>query len=421
MLESFFLKPQTVDRIMGCWLGQNIELYAAMLIETGYSARSLLRRVPILVQFADFTDAVQIHNLEQAESVIERFVDHWLSTHNVGASAILRQRERSLARCTVRHFYSLIVWKSDYQKRKAPLLDPFLAEAPGFFTYLREERGLRPETLYQYRHHLRRFAVYLDRIGCADLRALSLPIVTGFITTTAQEINYSVMVGLASSVRVFLRYLRREGVLHRDISQLVEIPQRYRLADIPRSISWEAVQKVLDQPDRRTIVGRRDYAILLLMATYGLRAREIAALTLDDIDWKRDRLHVRERKADHTTAYPLAPVIGEAIVDYLKNGRHDVSSRILFWRRLAPRMALTHHAVASIATKYLRKAGIVVRRPGSHTLRHSCVQRLVDSGFPLKTIGDYVGHRSASSTMIYGKVQVDSLREVALGDGEDLR
>ncbi len=298
---------------------------------------------------------------------------------------------------------------------------PFLAEAPGFFTYLREERGLRPETLYQYRHHLRRFAVYLDRIGCADLRALSLPIVTGFITTTAQEINYSVMVGLASSVRVFLRYLRREGVLHRDISQLVEIPQRYRLADIPRSISWEAVQKVLDQPDRRTIVGRRDYAILLLMATYGLRAREIAALTLDDIDWKRNRLHVRERKADHTTAYPLAPVIGEAIVDYLKNGRHDVSSRILFWRRLAPRMALTHHAVASIATKYLRKAGIVVRRPGSHTLRHSCVQRLVDSGFPLKTIGDYVGHRSASSTMIYGKVQVDSLREVALGDGEDLR
>ncbi|MEE3502786.1 tyrosine-type recombinase/integrase [Acidiphilium acidophilum] len=178
---------------------------------------------------------------------------------------------------------------------------------------------------------------------------------------------------------------------------------------------------MLDQPDRRTIVGRRDFAMLLLMVTYGLRAREIAALTLDDIDWKRDRLHVRERKADHTTAYPLAPAIGEAIVDYLKNGRPDVSSRVLFWRHLAPRTALTHSAVASSATKYLHKAGITVRRPGSHTLRHSCVQRLVDSGFPLKTIGDYVGHRSASSTMIYAKVQVDALREVALGDGEDLR
>jgi site-specific recombinase XerD len=250
---------------------------------------------------------------------------------------------------------------------------------------------------------------------------LSLPIVTGFITTTAQDVNYSVMVGLASSLRVFLRYLRREGLLDRDISKLVEIPQRYRLADIPRSISWEATQKVLEQPDRRTVVGRRDFAMLLLMATYGLRAREVAAMTLDDIDWKRDRLHVRERKADHTTAYPLAPAVGEAIIDYLKNGRPDVSSRVLFWRHLAPRTTLTHHAVASTATKYLRKADIAVRRPGSHTLRHACVQRLVDSGFPLKTIGDYVGHRSASSTMIYAKVQVDALREVALGDGEDLR
>jgi integrase/recombinase XerD len=230
-----------------------------------------------------------------------------------------------------------------------------------------------------------------------------------------------VMVGLASSLRIFLRYLRREGLLDRDISKLVEIPQRYRLADIPRSISWEAVQKVLDQPDRRTVVGRRDFAVLLLMATYGLRAREIATLTLDDIDWKRDRLHVRERKADHTTAYPLAPAIGEAIIDYLKNGRPDVSSRVLFWRHLAPRIPLTHHAVASIATQCLRKAAITVPRPGSHTLRHACVQRLVDSGFPLKTIGDYVGHRSASSTMIYAKVQVDTLREVALGDGEDLQ
>ncbi len=421
MLERFFLKPRTIDRIMGSWLGKDIELYASTLFETGYSARSILRRVPILVQFADFTDTRRIHDLSLAESLIDSFVDHWLSSHCIGAQPGLRQRERSLARCTVRHFYSLIVWKSDYQKRKAPAADPFVVEAPGFFSYLREERGLRPETLYQYRHHLRRFAVYLGHVGCADLRLLSLPVVTGFITTTAQEVNYSVMVGLASSLRVFLQYLRREGLLERDISKLVEIPQRYRLADIPRSISWEAVQKVLDQPDRRTIVGRRDFAMLLLMVTYGLRAREIAALTLDDIDWKRDRLHVRERKADHTTAYPLAPAIGEAIVDYLKNGRPDVSSRVLFWRHLAPRTALTHSAVASSATKYLHKAGITVRRPGSHTLRHSCVQRLVDSGFPLKTIGDYVGHRSASSTMIYAKVQVDALREVALGDGEDLR
>jgi integrase/recombinase XerD len=178
---------------------------------------------------------------------------------------------------------------------------------------------------------------------------------------------------------------------------------------------------MLDQVDRRTFVGRRDYAMLLLMVTYGLRAREVALLTLDDLDWKRDRLHVRERKADHNTTYPLAPAVGEAIVDYLKNGRPDVQSRPLFWRHLAPRLPLTQAAVSAMASKYLHKAGIPVSRPGSHTLRHACVQRLVDNGFPLKTIGNYVGHRSPSSTMIYAKVQVGALREVALSDGEDLQ
>ena len=161
--------------------------------------------------------------------------------------------------------------------------------------------------------------------------------------------------------------------------------------------------------------------MLLLMVTYGLRAREVAALTLDDVDWKRDRLHVRERKADHTTAYPLAPVVGDAILDYLKNGRPSVGSRELFWRHQAPKAPLSYVAVSACAANYLHKAGLQVNRPGSHTLRHACVQRLVDEGFPLKTIGDYVGHRSASSTMIYAKVQVDKLREVALGDGEDLQ
>lgn len=420
MLERFFT-PQTIDRIAERWLGESIELYVQKMSEEGYSDRHMSRRVPLLVQFADFTDDRQIQTLEQAEPVIEAFLEHWMTSHCVGRSMAVRRTCRAQARCAIRHFFSLIVWKSDYRKARAGLPDPFATETPGFFAYLREERGLQAGSIEHYQHYLRRFAEYLDHIGCTDLRTLSLPITTGFIVTMAQQFGYRTMIGLASSIRVFLRYLKREGRLDRDLSKLVEIPQQYRLADIPRSISWAAVQKVLDQPDRRSAVGRRDFAILLLLVTYGLRAREIAALTLDDIDWKRDRLHVRERKADHSTVYPLAPAIGEAILDYLKNGRPEVSSRVVFWRQYAPRSPLTHSAVSIIASKHLAKSAVSVSRPGSHTLRHSCVQRLVDSGFPLKTIGDYVGHRAASSTMIYAKVQVDALREVALGDGEDLR
>jgi site-specific recombinase XerD len=219
---------------------------------------------------------------------------------------------------------------------------------------------------------------------------------------------------------VFLRYLHRQGLLARDLSGTVEAPPVYRLATIPRSITWDEVRRMLDTVDQRTVVGRRDYAMLLLLVTYGLRAREVAALTLDNVDWRHDRLRVPERKTGHSTAYPLSPLVGQAILEYLKAGRPTTSSRRIFFRTLAPCEPITHSAVSCRAAHYLRQAGIVVPRPGSHTLRHTCVQRLVDAGWPLKPIGDYVGHRSPSSTEIYSKVAVETLRDVACGDEEEV-
>jgi site-specific recombinase XerD len=159
---------------------------------------------------------------------------------------------------------------------------------------------------------------------------------------------------------------------------------------------------------------------LLFLVTYGLRAHEVAKLTLEDIDWKRERFQVPERKAGHATAYPLAGVVAEALIHYLKRGRPETEDRHLFFRVVAPRSPITPATVSSSVAFYLQKAGIQVRKGGSHTLRHTCVQHLVDAEFPLKTIGDYVGHRSPESTRIYTKVAIEALREVAMGDGEAL-
>jgi len=224
----------------------------------------------------------------------------------------------------------------------------------------------------------------------------------------------------AGVLRVFLRYLHREGLTATDLSDAVGWPQVYRKSTIPRSISWDAVNQVLAGVDRRTRAGRRDYAILLLLVTYGLRAREVAALTLDDIDWKRDRLSVPERKAGHSTAFPLSPIVGEALLDYLRDGRPETSDRHVFFRAVAPHQPIGPAAVASRARHFLLQAGISVPRPGSHTLRHSAVQRLVDANLDLKTIGDFIGHRSPRSTEVYAKVDIEALRQVALGDGEDV-
>lgn len=420
MLEQYFVKPETIDRIRASWIAEPIEQYVSWLAEHGYAPRNVFRRVPVLVRFGAFAAGCGARHVEDLPGHVDAFVDEWLRTHGGQPRQAARRKVAHFARGVVEQMLRVALPALVLASHRAHLSDPFIQEAPGFFGYLREERGLREASIQQYRHFLRGFEVYLHRIGCHMLGGLSPPVLSAFVTERAGTFGRSTMIGLCCTLRVFLRYLRRENVIGRDLARSVEPPQVYRLAELPRSISWDEVRRMLEGVDRRTPVGRRDYAILLLLITYGLRAREIASLTLDDVDWKHERLHVRERKADHAAVYPLSPLVGEAIVAYLKGGRPQTEHRCLFFRHLAPHVPLTHAAVSGRASRYLHKAGISVRRAGSHTLRHTCVQRLVDSGFPLKTIGDYVGHRSASSTEIYAKVAVETLRDIALGDGEAL-
>jgi integrase/recombinase XerD len=420
MLERYFVKPVTVDRIRASWIGGPIERYVGWLSEQGYASRNVFRRVPILVQFGAFAAARGARRLDELPGHVDAFVAKWLQTHGGRSSPAARRKIASNARGPIEQMLRVALPDLPAANHRPHLSDPFIGEAPGFFAYLREERGLREASIDHYCHFLRSFETYLAHIGCHTLGALSAPVLGAFITERSGTFGRSAMIGLCSSLRVFLRYLRRESVITGNLARSIELPQVYRLAELPRSIGWDEVRRMLEVVDRRTPVGRRDYAILLLLITYGLRAREVACLTLDDIDWKRERLHVRERKADHVAVYPLSPVVGDAIVEYLKQGRPQSEARQLFFRHLAPHLPLTHAAVSGRASHYLHKAGVSVRRAGSHTLRHSCVQRLVDAGFPLKTIGDYVGHRSAASTEIYAKVAVETLRDVALGNGEAL-
>jgi site-specific recombinase XerD len=272
----------------------------------------------------------------------------------------------------------------------------------------------------QYRFHLDRFEAYLARTG-VPLPQISPTVLSAFVAErSGAGLAKTTVRDCCGVLRVFLRYACREGVLGSDLSSTVEWPQVYKLSSIPRSISWEEVGKVLSSFDQRTPCGKRDYAILLLLVTYGLRAREVAALTLDDIDWKRERLAVPERKAGHSTAFPLSRSVGDALVDYLQRGRPQTTDRHVFFRAVAPLRPIGAAAISACAGRYLVQAGVEVPRRGSHTLRHTLVQRLVDNEFSLKTIGDFVGHRSPASTQIYSKVAVESLRQVALGDGEEV-
>lgn len=418
MLDQYFIKPSTIDRVRGSWIATGIETYVAWLAGEGYSAKSIWRRVPIAFAFGEFAGERGARVIDDLPAHVEAFVADRVERHDARTGSTRPMAKE--VRGPVEQMLSVVL--PGFEPAGRPHhARPFADVAPGFFDYLVEERGLRPASVLSYRHHLDRFEAYLRRIGVESLGELSPAILSAFIVERAGTgLARSTVRDGAGVLRVFLRYAHREGIVASDLSSAVGWPQVYRLSTIPRSISWDAVNRVLGGVDRRTGAGRRDYAILLLLVTYGLRGREVAALTLDDIDWKRDRLAIPERKAGHSTAFPLSAVVGEAILDYLQRGRPATADRHVFFRAAAPRRPIGTAAVSSLARSYLLKAGVDVPRPGSHTLRHSAVQRLVDADFDLKTIGDFIGHRSARSTEVYAKVAVDALREVALGDGEEV-
>jgi len=417
MLEKYFIRPETVDRIRGSWIGDAIRKYVTWLDGHAYSGRCVIRRVPLLLRFGEFARRRGVRRVEDLHRQLEAFINSQLRKRILPCrSKASRNKYIHDHRLPIEQFLSVVDASSIPSAPTAAR--PFEHWAPGFFGHLRDERGLSTTTIDSYAYQLSQFEQCIVARRIAEPEALSPAILDSFLadrrtTMSARSLNVT-----CAALRSFLRYLFRERITRRDLSMAVEGPRTYHLSDVPRSVGVEDVERTLGMVDCRSVVGRRDYAILLLLVVYGLRAREVAALTLDDIDWKSTVLHIRGRKAGHAAVYPLAVEVGEAVIDYLRRGRPETSDRRIFFRTMAPRAAITHRIVSERAKFYLRKAGVEVARPGSHTLRHSCAQRLVDAEFSLKVIGDFLGHRRAASTRIYSKVAIEALREVALGDGE---
>lgn len=420
MLEHFFVKPATIDRIRNSWLGPQIDSYVEWLETNGYARPTILRRLSHLYYFAVFAQKRGCADVASAFDLIEEFVSEWLVQHGAEAKTAAALRKHAIE--VGNGLRQMLRLARDGRVMSNRHRRPFPLESavPGFQEFLRDERGLTESTIYGYCHHLHDFGEYLRKAGITSFGELSPALISSFIVDYAPGMAPNTRRDLCGHLKALLKFCHRQGITGSDLSGAVGMSQVYRLADVPRSITWDEVRRTLDAVDRRTIRGRRDYAMLLFLVTYGLRAHEVAKLTLEDIDWKRERFQVPDRKAGHATAYPLAAAVAEALIDYLKRGRPETEDRHLFFRVVAPRSPATPATVSSSVAFYLQKAEIKVRKGGSHTLRHTCVQRLIDAEFPLKTIGDYVGHRSPESTRIYTKVAIEALREVAMGDGEAL-
>jgi len=297
-----------------------------------------------------------------------------------------------------------------------PLERDLAATVAAFDVWMRDLRGLAAATRRHRRAEARWLLTWLDERGrplsqvtAADLDAyLGERIALQCRRSAAQS---------AATLRAVLRYLHDSNRMPVDLSTLVNGPTIYALERLPSMIAPEHIHRVLAVLKRdHTPTGRRDYAIWMLLATYGLRAGEVRALTLADVDWRHERLHIRHAKTGASTELPLLPGPARALLAYLRYGRPQTVDRTVFLRAQAPYVGLQDAtSLHGIVTRGLAAAGIeVTGKHGPHALRHSRAVSLLRGGVSLKVIGDVLGHRSERSTATYLRLATDDLREVAL-------
>ncbi len=271
-----------------------------------------------------------------------------------------------------------------------------------FSRYLTEERGLSPSTTVpHYLDVAREFLEHCSFRGEADLKGLTSAVVTDFVLSASRDHTAGHAKSVTTRLRSFLRYLYVEGLTVDGLVMAVPSVAGWQLTALPQGISPEEVAGLLNSCDRRRARGRRDFAILTVLARLGLRACEVAALRLDDIDWRHGEVTVHG-KGNRQDKLPLPHDVGEAIVGWLRRGRPRCDCPAVFTRLLAPHRALSTRAVSGTVREACVRAGIAP--VGSHRLRHVVASETLRAGGTLSEIGQLLRHHSLAATSIYAKV-----------------
>ena len=296
-----------------------------------------------------------------------------------------------------------------------PPLSPHDQIFEAFSLYLQRERGLAPKSIVRHLPVIRLFLREVCPAGVSDLDKISQEDVTRYIERHARDGSADSGKAMCWALRAFLRYLHHKGLNLLALAGCVPSIRRWKLASLPTYLSAGQVQKALDGCDRATAMGRRDHAILMMLAKLGMRASEVATLTLDDIDWRSGEMLLCA-KGRRRARLPIPPDVGAAVVAYLRDGRPKSSCRRLFLRTIAPHAGFASGcSITMIAKTALDRAGIRgYAHQGAHLFRHSLATELLRSGATLSEIGQLLRHESHDTTRIYAKVDIDALRTLSL-------
>jgi integrase/recombinase XerD len=406
MLSHFFESPARIRTIRCNPSGTLLEGFADYLFESGYaeiSARRHIRSAEHIIHWANRKDLL-VKGLD--DPALKRFGDHLTRCRCGRYSRADRVDIVTGARLFLRHSQGV---DTAVVRMPAPTdSTPVLLRS--FCQWMREQRGTSERTLYNYGLPIREL---IQRYG-EDPAKLDAQRLRRFVLSQSRHTGWAVAKRCTTALRMFLRFLIAEGRCRAGLLGAIPMLAHWRLSSLPRYLPQEAVERVIDSCDVSSPVGKRDRAILLLLARLALRAGDIVQMRLNDIDWKGAWVHVIG-KGRRQTRLPLTQEVGDAVVSYMQEGRPRSHTDTLFLRSRAPfRGFRSHPAVSVIVAAAIRRAGI--KPPGrgaAHLLRHSVASSMLRQGASLQELSALLRHRSIETTQIYAKIDVTALQLIA--------
>jgi site-specific recombinase XerD len=381
-----------------------MDRYAAWLREQQYTWRSTRYELRMAARAAEYLKRRSVRRLEELTQ------PHLDACHRLFSKKFPAEAGAILVLTRFLH-------EIGYAQTSSLVLRPSQTETHvnAFMTHLEKVRGYVPSTIRRQGQIAAEFLAWLKFEAEPDRLAAVTPTdLEGFIRRLSKRMG---RVGLQKPIAImrnFLRFLAADGTVPVGLDGMMDRPRVYRQEQLPRSLPWSTVQEFLSSIDRSSAIGKRDYAMFSLMTTYGLRACDVVALTLDDIEWRARRILIRQSKTGKPLELPLTDEVGSAIQDYLKKLPRYGLHRQVFLRLKAPGGTLKTTAVIEAFQAWSARSGLEIPFKGVHCIRHSYALHLLRQGVPLKTIGDVLGHRSPESTAVYLRLATEDLRTVAL-------
>ncbi len=411
-LELLFKASRKIEKFRSRPLGDCMDEFCDWLLKQGFSHITIRKHLANVSHFKEFLGK---RKRGEFRTISAKDVNAFFTAYPAQArtKGTLEPHVRRV-RQSINRFVKFLQQSGRYDpQHQRPVFAGILQD---YLQWMHDDRHASVSTLTSRRYCLSQFFTWLGpKITHKRLAELNAETIEQFFLSYGETATSSARQAMGAALRTFLQFGFHKEVIPQPLTQAVPTLRCYRLATVPRALSDEQAQKVLCCVDRNTPVGRRDYAILQLLYTYGVRGAQVRHLQLADIHWSKNQILFKALKRGKDSLLPLTDDVGKSLLDYLKKARPKRVCPYVFSSSCAPYHRLDQSTtISKIVCSYIVKARIDAPSKGSHALRHCFATRMVQAGHPLKSVADVLGHRRLSTTFLYTKVDFNALKQVAL-------